>query len=298
MPTFKEYRTAVNQIFASNTRGGFIDYYHCRRLGGDITDLITEATKELSSYGEYKELFDLANKAFLKWGRTDKDDSAGNTQIFVYYVEQAWNQVYEANDVRITHTKMYDWFEKHLDGSVIDYMEDILFEYLIHHFPEPELLRRKQDCLMNRIEKKLQTKEPYDRFDIDRCREYLLYVMADMQEPIEKIREAAKDTNTYSVKETMAEIEKRYGNLDRVIAIYRELAEEEDKRKWAVDNWHKKLMEIYRDIGDEQNYRAELLSAMAINIGDIDLWNEYKRGFTAEQWPKACENIFSMSIPA
>ncbi len=160
MPTFKEYRTAVNQIFASNTRGGFIDYYHCRRLGGDMTDLITEATKELSSYGEYKELFDLANKAFLKWGRTDKDDSAGDTQIFVYYVEQAWNQVYEANDVRITHTQMYDWFEKHLDGSVIDYMEDILFEYLIHHFLEPELLRRKQDYLMNQIEKKLQKKNP------------------------------------------------------------------------------------------------------------------------------------------
>ncbi len=52
-------------------------------------------------------------------------------------------------------------------------------------------------------------------------------------------------------------------------------------------------MEIYRDIGDEQNYRAELFSAMAINIGDINLWNEYKRGFAVEKWPKACENILS-----
>lgn len=294
MATFKEYRDEMNRIFARYIRGGFVDYYHCRGLGNDMISLMINATEELSSRGEYKELFDLANKGFLKWGKTNKDDSDGETQDFEYYVEQAWDQVYEANDSRMPHTKMYDWFEKHIDNSVIDYMEDCLYEYLVHHFTEPELLQKKYDFLTGKIKEGLERKEDYyHEFQVSRCQEYLLYVMADMDKPIADIRKYAKNLKSYSIQETMAEIEKRYGNMDAVISIYKNLAEEEDKRGWARDNWHKKLMEIYKELGDEKMYRAELLSAMALNIGDEALWKEYKHGFSAEEWPEACENIFS-----
>ena len=47
----------------------------------------------LGRQGQYKELFELANKAFLKWAKTDKDDSDGETQDFVCYVFDAWDAV-------------------------------------------------------------------------------------------------------------------------------------------------------------------------------------------------------------
>lgn len=290
MTTFKEYRDEINSTFSRNTRRGFVDYSHCRRLGVDMANLMVDATKELAGRGEYKELFDLTNKGFLKWGKTNKDDSAGETQDFVYFVTKAWDMVYESNDARIPHAKMYNWFEGHINGSVIDYMEDPLYDYMIQHFNEPELLERKYAFLAGKIEEELGKEESYN---IDTLRRYQLSVMADLKKPIEEIREYAKSIEPFYVKKTLAEIEQRYGNMDAVIAIYKELAEDEDRRGWARDNWHLKLMEIYKSMGDEENYRNELISAMAINIGNKELWNEYKQWFTVEDWPNVCEKLWS-----
>lgn len=128
---FKEYRDEINKIFSAYSRRGFVDYRNCRGLWSDMTSLLTEATADLGRKGQYKELFDLANKAFLKWAKTSKDDSDGETQDFVCYVFEAWDAVYESEDPRVTHAKMLEWFLKNLDGSVIDYMEDELYRYMI-----------------------------------------------------------------------------------------------------------------------------------------------------------------------
>ena len=61
---FKEYRDEINHIFAAYSRRGFVDYYNCRGLWSDMTSLMTEATANLGRQGQYKESFDLANKAF------------------------------------------------------------------------------------------------------------------------------------------------------------------------------------------------------------------------------------------
>lgn len=296
MTTFREYRDEINRIFKYYSRGGFVDYYYCGRLYSDMAKLMEDATEELSSRGEYKELFDLTNKAFLKWGNTDKDDSDGYTQDFVYYVQQAWDKVYEAEDPAIPHAKMYKWFQDHINGSVIDYMEEYLYEYLIHHFQKPELLQKKYAFLERRIAEEQQKKD--DRrynYQLNACQEYLLLVMADMQKPIEEIREYAKKAKVYSYRETLAEIEKRYGNMDAVISLYHELAEEEDQRGWARENWHIKLKDIYNEQGNEEKYREELLFAMLLNVGNADLWKEFKGGYTAEEWPEACGKMFSLA---
>ena len=116
---FKEYRDEINHIFAAYSRRGFVDYYNCRGLWSDMTSLMTEATADLGRQGQYKELFELANKAFLKWAKTDKDDSDGETQDFVCYVFSAWDVVYAADDPKINHAKMLEWFLKNLDLSLI-----------------------------------------------------------------------------------------------------------------------------------------------------------------------------------
>ena len=168
MTTLKEYRDEMNRVVARNIRHGFVDYWHCRRLGAEIMELMDNATEELSSRGEYKELFDLTNKAFLKWGKTDKDDSGGETQSFMYDVNNAWNRVYEADDPRIPHSKMYSWFEGHNDGSVIDYMEEYLYEYLMKHFYEPELLEKKFAFLNEKIEENRRSDNEFVRVQYKR----------------------------------------------------------------------------------------------------------------------------------
>lgn len=149
--TVKDYRVGINKIFSRYTRYGFVEYRDCNGLECDMVDLMLEATEELGGRGEYKELFEIACKGFLKWGNTDKDDD-GQTQCFASIIEDAWDVVYKANDPKMPHKKMYEWFVGHIDGSVIDYMEDYLYDYLLEHFKEPELLQKKIDFYNAKIE--------------------------------------------------------------------------------------------------------------------------------------------------
>ena len=57
MTTLKEYRDEMNRIFARSIRHGFVDYWHCGRLGREIMELMNDATGELSARGEYKGCF-------------------------------------------------------------------------------------------------------------------------------------------------------------------------------------------------------------------------------------------------
>ena len=114
--TYTEYRDEINYIFSHYTRRGFVDYRACRDLELDMTRLLEEATRILSKRRQYKELFDLTNKAFLKWDKTSKDDSDGETQNFECYVIQAWDAVYDADFPDMPHTKFdYEIFCKDLE---------------------------------------------------------------------------------------------------------------------------------------------------------------------------------------
>lgn len=291
--TVKDYRVGINKIFSRYTRYGFVEYRDCNGLECDMVDLILEATEELGGRGEYKELFEIACKGFLKWSNTDKDDD-GQTQYFASIIEDTWDVVYKANDPKMPHKKMYEWFVGHIDGSVIDYMEDYLYDYLLEHFKEPELLQKKIDFYNAKIEEgEAKKDDSYRDFQAERCGLYILRTMADMKRPIEDIRQYSKGVKMYSLKETMAQIERDYGNMDEVIAIYKELAAEEDKRGWARDDWHRKLMDIYKELGNKEEYHKELLASMALNVGDEDLWKAYKAQFFEKDWPKACQDIFS-----
>lgn len=290
---FKEYRDEINKIFAVYSRRGFVDYRNCRGLWSDMTSLLTEATAELGKKGQYKELFDLANKAYLKWAKTSKDDSNGETQDFVCYVFEAWDAVYDSEDPKVTHAKMLNWFLKNLDGSVIDYMEDELYRYMLEHFKEEELLQKKLVFLMERIEiQKTSGDELEIKYRMPRTQENLLVVMSELQYPIEELRAYAKNIKSYFVKESLAKIELNYGNLGEAIAIYEKLADKEDQR-FGRNKYREILMKIYKDNGKQDKYFETLNKAMLANIGSMELWAEYKGNYMEEEWPAARDNIFN-----
>lgn len=291
---FREYRDEINHIFATYSRRGFVDYYNCRGLWSDMTSLMTEATADLGRQGQYKELFDLAGKAFLKWAKTDKDDSDGETQDFVCYVFDAWDAVYAADDPKINHAKMLEWFLKNLDGSVIDYMEDELYRYMMEHFKEDELLNRKMNFLKEKIDFLRKSDDQFHvEFYLPRCQERVLELMGELKYPIDEVRKYAGTIKSYFVKESLAKIELDYGNLNESLAIYEELAEREEQR-WGRNEYREKLMHIYKDYGNQEKYFENLKLAMRAAVGNMELWEEYKSNFSKEDWPAAREEIFGV----
>ncbi len=292
----KEYREEVNRIFKHCMRYSFVDYRSCKRLYGEMTDLLEKAQTEFSGRGEYKELFELACRAFLKWDRTNKDDSDGETYDFCRQLTHIWDAVYASGDKRISHEKMMKWFTDQIEKDKVSNLEDELFGYLEKHFTEPALLEKKYVFYRKKIEDMGEIGDSsysHEAFRKQYLRELVLKAMAELGKPIGEIREYAKTIESYKVNELMAPIELRYGNRERATELYLELADKADKSFAPRNNWHVSLMEIYKEDGKQEAYETELKKAVMTMPGDDNLWNEFKSLYSSEEWTGARAEFFS-----
>ena len=297
--TLSEYKKEVTAIFRRNTRGGFADWRQCGNLSYDLTQFLDNCMKELQEAGRYKDLFDVACRAFVKWGTTDKDDSNGETQYVCGVISEIWDSVYEKKLVQISHNEMFDWFMSKMDGTVIDYMEDVLLDYIMDHFKEPEFLAKKLNFLYARIADLTERsrEESWRIYSIEGYKCNALQIMSEQGQSIESIRSYAKDMNHPSSKELLADIEKQYGNMSECIAIYEELAAEEQGSKWGRYEYSVKLKDIYKENGLQTKYDAQLEKLLYLKTGNEEILDEYKKLIPTKDWEKVRDRLFDSFKP-
>lgn len=298
--TLNEYKAELTDIFRRNTTRGFSDWRQCGNLAYDIEGFLDLAVKDLLREYRDKELFDLVCTACLKWAKTDKDDSNGETQGFIYYsVFEIWNKIYEREHPDIPHSDMLNWFLKKMDGSVIDYMEDFLLEYMMDHFKEPKLLEKKLEFLNSRIVEKeeLVKEKSWAVYDIYRYKDYILQIYGEQKRPIEEIREYAKNLQRNDSRELLAKIELEYGNQEECLAIYKALADSVEQ-SWDREDYNGKLKDLYKQFGMQEEYAAQIKKLLRIKIGNMTLWEEYKSLIPADTWRETANQLFSTFSPA
>ena len=280
-----EYKKMTTAIFAANTYHGFADWRSCSSLSSAMAKFLEAARKELVSEGRYADLFDIANKAFLKWANTDKDDSAGETQEFCADIMDIWHEVYAEGEQDISHDKMMRFFLGHLDGSVVDYMMDYLYGFLLNHFKSSDELAAKEKFFrlqMEHLQHEMHECE-INKYNLNVLEEYYIRILGDMKRPIEEIRDFAKQSSSYGIMDVLAEIETEYGNYESALAIYRKRIEDRPDAYWSNEP-RKKIMEICKKIGDADAYKQTLYDLMMANIGTPEYFKEYKSLFTEPEW--------------
>ena len=277
--TLSEYKKEITAIFRRNTRGGFADWRQCGDLSYDLTRFLDKSRKELVKEGRDKDLFDVACRAFVKWGTTDKDDSNGETLYVCEVICQIWDSIYVNEETQISHSEIFNWFMSKMDGTVIDYMEDVLLDYIMGHFKEPVFLVRKLDFLYARIAELTErsSEESWLSYMVERYKRNVLQIMSEQGQSIERIRSYAEDMKHPSSKELLADIEKQYGNLPECIAIYEDLAAGEQRSKWGQFEYSIKLKDIYKENGLQIKYEALLEKLLYLKTGNEEILEEYKK---------------------
>ena len=281
-----EYKKEITAIFNSHTRRGFADWRQCGDLRMDICNFLESAADALSREGRYADLFEITNRCYMKWSSTDKDDSNGETQGFCISVQENWAMVYEKGEDSISHGTMQKWYMEQLEGhTVIDYMEDDLYDFLLSHFKgDEELLLKK--AMLERILKDSAT----SKISISVLEEYYIRVLADLKAPIEEIRDFVAKSDGYSIVDTLAAIEVEYGNYDAAISIYEKRIEERPDHYWS-NKPRRALMDIYKKIGNNEKEFEQLQKLLWANVGDTNIFQEYKQHFSKEQWPDEWNKI-------
>lgn len=274
-----EYKKEITTIFNRNTTRGFSDWRQCGNLCMDTCAFLEDAADALSKEERYADLFEITNRCYMKWSSTDKDDSSGETQDFCACVQENWSAVYEKGQGDISHSVMLKWFIEQLEGhTVIDYMEDCLYDFLLKHFKsEDELIVKKA-----MIERVLQSTNT-SKYSIPVLQVNYVKVLADLETPIEEIRSFVKKTEGYGIWDTLASIEQEYGNYDAAIALHEKRIAERPDPYWS--NEHRRaLMDIYKKTGDKEKEFEQLQKLLWANVGDKDIFLEYKKHFTENEW--------------
>ena len=74
------------------------------------------------------------------------DDSGGELSWFAQECEEWWERILDkaekSGETNVQET-MSDWFTGHLDGSIIDYMEEHVESFLESHFNQEQFVRKK-----------------------------------------------------------------------------------------------------------------------------------------------------------
>lgn len=275
--TKQDYRKMVTAAFRSNTYRGYADWKHCRRLCEAVTDVMCEAAED--RYLRPYEIFDVIGYAFLKWAKTDKDDSYGETHDFLGYVEGIWSKLPETDD-------MLTWIISHCDGSLIDYMEWFLLDYMMNYFKDRNYQERKMAYLEDRLLKaqKRDPKTSWDEYEVRDSKKRIMRLMGEMKYPIEEIRACG------GAQDLLAEIELEYGNIPEAIALYDELAEKEGSLSCKYQEIVKNL---YKKYGPPEKYEKALRTLVIREPGEMEYYREYKALFTPEEWPQVSDQLFS-----
>lgn len=287
-PRVKEYKKQIQTLFSRAKVHGFVDWRHMGPLESGVLDLLDDARQELFAPEDRWDLFAVANAVFLKWGKTNMDDD-GNTQTVMDEVTDAWDDVIGRLVDEKEQKKALDFFMKHTDGKVIDYVEDYLYQFMDTHFRTPELLKVRRIFL----EDKIRQVESSDRddflkeCDVTNLKEYLLQVLSYEGAPIEEVEAYAKTVGGYAIDDRMLRIYEERGEIEKEIALLRKIIEKQGSRpfrSFSYTKYEMKLKEIYQRTGRAEEHYALLRQMFYENPGNDELYEEYRATFSDDQW--------------
>lgn len=75
--------------------------------------------------GQYMSAFELTNYVFINVGSVDMDDSDGYIGIFADQTYELWTEILSKAREE-DKLKTFQWFIAHVNGRVLDFLEDYL----------------------------------------------------------------------------------------------------------------------------------------------------------------------------
>ena len=117
----------------------------------DLNSLLRNRIRTLIDNEEYMSAFETSMYAYTKLGNWDLDDDGEIASISSTCYE-LWQDIITSCDSRECEC-IKDWFEEHCDdGTVIDYMEDMLQDFLEYELASGDELREIIRDLESKVE--------------------------------------------------------------------------------------------------------------------------------------------------
>ena len=280
-------------------RNRFISYYEADGFISELEEIIVEDVRRMIDYDNYLSAFEVMNYIFVLIGEVDMDDSDGGTGMLVDRIYQLWLEILvkvSAEEKR----KMFDWFTSHLDGSVIDYLEEYIEQILMGEFEEKEYEQPKLDFIEEMIARSECKESDWSRgYAVGKWAVRYLELLKKKKVSEEQIKEICKKYwNNLTVRRYYIDICMKNKEYDHVLQVLDECILLDKQYRGLISEYSKKKKEIYLLQGNKSAYIEQLWQlVLEHEAGDLDLYRELKKQYTEDEWVIKREKIFK-NLPA
>ena len=280
-------------------RNHFISYYEADGFISELEEIIDEDVRRMIDNGNYLSAFEVMNYIFVLIGDVDMDDSDGGTGMLADRIFQLWLELL----VKVSSEekrKMFDWFTSHLDGSVIDYLEEYIEQIIIEEFEEKEYEQAKLDFIEDMIARSERKDSDWSRdYGVGKWAVRYLEMLQEKKASDEQIQEVCKRYwKNSSVRRYYVDICMKKKEYDHVLQILDECILLDKQYRGLISEYSKKKKEIYLLQGNKSAYIEQLWKlVLEHEAGDLELYRELKKQYTADEWLVKREEIFG-KLPA
>lgn len=296
----KRYKNQVNNIFRRYAGyHDFVDYKNARGFISELEEILDNDIRLMLDNNQLKEAFELTNYIFIKVGNQDMDDSDGGTGEIANICSEIWQEILYKSDIKLKR-EIFKWFIDHLDGSVIDYMEDYIEQVIFDDFKEEEFMEKKSIFLDNEINEYKKDKGlQLNSFRLGELALHRIEILETKNVDQKKIEEYCKENlEINQVRKYYIDICINKKDYDMAIELLKEGKDKEKDWPGLLLNYSLKLKDLYKQIGKHKLYEEELW-ALVLNYkaGDVELYKELKSIYTDKEWMKEREIVFSKLSP-
>ena len=280
-------------------RDHFINYYQAYDFMLELEEIIDKDVRRMIDNGSNISAFHVMNHIFVLLGNVDMDDSGGETSMLAEQIYQLWLELLtkvNAQDKR----KMFIWFTTHMDGSVIDYLEEYIEQIIMEEFKEPEYEQDKLSFMEEMIEKAEKKDSGWSRdYAVGKWTVTYLKTLEEKNAPEDQLEEICKKYwNNSGVRRYYIDRYFEKKEYDRVLQVLDESIELDKAYRGQVLEYNQKKKEIYRLQGNKSAYIEQLWKlVLEQSAGDLDIYKELKAQYSEKEWLIKREELFKKLPP-
>lgn len=291
----KRYMKQVNAVVNRHLgRDQFINYYEADNFISELEEFLDEDIRRMIDNADYQCAFELLNYIFTTISNVDIDDSDGGTGMIADRIYQLWTELLSKVAVP-DKKKMFVWFTTHLDGSIIDYLEEYIERIIIDEFKESEYRQDKLAFIEQMIEESNKKESDWSRsYSVGKwALRYLELLTEDVKSEQIRIDFCKKYWRNSSVRRYYINLCMRKKDYENAIRVLDESILLDRDCRGLVSEYSKKKKDIFLLQGNNEAYIDQLWKLVLNHeAGNIDLYRELKKQYTAEEWSVQREEIF------
>lgn len=281
-----------NIFYAYSGRGGFIDYHAAMGFADDLIMYLENESSRLFDDEEYYAAFEMSMYAYVKLGNWDIDDDGEITMISRSCYE-IWQKAV-LNCSAAEKSTIKEWFIEHSeDGTVVDYMEEMLQDFLRYELASKEELQTEIEYLDKLIDESRASTSCksvftcYYGYSVEAI-EFRMILMRRLGADEKEIDEfRRKHMNFQSVRKYYIQQAEANGDAEEEIRLLNESKQLDTESSYLIHSYSKRLIELYHAKKEYSLEKAERKADfMSYQGAGTEDFRAYRKMCSREEWNK------------